>query len=127
MVSVPEKIRVQVRRRAAYRCEYCLLPESYHPLARFHVEHIFGKKHAGRTELSNLTLACPDCNRKKGTIIGSRMHAEGELIPLFNPRIHVWTDHFELNWAIIRPKTDIGKITSSLLGFNDDYRVAFRE
>jgi hypothetical protein len=127
MGSVSAKIREEVCKRALFRREYCLIPESYHPLARFHVEHIFGKKHGGRTELSNLALACPDCNRKKGTIIGSRKHAEGEFIRLFNPRLDVWSEHYEFNWAIIHPKTDIGEITSRLLGFNDDFRITFRE
>jgi 5-methylcytosine-specific restriction endonuclease McrA len=127
MGSVPVKIREEVCRRALFRCEYCLIPESYHPFARFHVEHIFGKKHGGRTELSNLALACPECNRKKGTNIGSRKQPEGEFIRLFNPRTDNWSRHFEFNWAIIHPKTDIGEITSKLLGFNDDFRISFRE
>jgi hypothetical protein len=127
MGSVPTKTREQVRRRALFRCEYCLIPESYHPLPRFHIEHIFSKKHGGRTEPFNLALACPECNRKKGTIIGSRKHPEGEFIRLFNPRTDEWSEHFEFNWAIIHPKTDIGEITSKMLGFNDDFRIAFRE
>lgn len=117
MGSIPAKIREQVRRRALVRCEYCLIPESHHPLPRFHVEHIFSKKHGGRTELSNLAFACPECNLKKGTLIGSRKKAEGEFIRLFNPRIDVWDEHFAFNWAIIHPKTDIGEITGRMLGF----------
>jgi hypothetical protein len=127
MASVPGKIREHVRNRAAFRCEYCLIPERYHPLPRFHVEHIFSKKHGGRTELSNLALACPECNRKKGTIIGSRKRADGEFIRLFNPRQDDWAEHFEFNWAIVRPRTDIAWITIKLLGFNDDFRITFRE
>jgi hypothetical protein len=127
MGRVPVRIREIGRKRAHSRCEYCLIPQNYHPLPRFHVEHIFSKKHGGRTELSNLALACPECNRKKGTVIGSRQSPDGRFIRLFNPRADVWEEHFEFNWAIIRPKTKIAEITSKILGFNDDFRVAFRE
>ena len=127
MANVPLKIRELVRIRAAFRCEYCLVPEQYHPLPRFHVEHIFGKKHGGNTELTNLALACPECNRKKGTDIGSRKSPKGKFIRLFNPRTDIWRNHFELNWAIIRPKTNIGEITIKMLGFNDNFRIVFRE
>lgn len=50
-----------------------------------------------------------------------------KLIRLFNPRIDVWEHHFELNWAIINPKTEIGEITIKILGINDAFRVTFRE
>lgn len=127
MGRVPSKLSRLVRERAAFRCEYCLIPEQYHPLPCFHVEHIFSKKHGGRTELSNLALACPECNRRKGTVIGSRKHAKSKFIRLYNPRTDVWHHHFELHWAIIRAKTDIGEISAKMLGFNDDIRIAFRE
>ena len=64
---------------------------------------------------------------KKGTDIGSRKNPKGKFIRLFNPRTDIWHNHFELNWAIVRPKTDIGEITVKMLGFNDDFRMAFRE
>ncbi len=127
MGHLPQKLRDTVRRRARYRCEYCLIPEKYHPLQKLHVDHIFSKKHGGQTELSNLALACAECNRKKGIAIGSRKHAEDAFIPLFNPRTDKWNEHFELNWAIIRPQTDIGEITVKILGLNEDVRIAFRE
>lgn len=127
MAHLPPKLREAVCQRAGYCCEYCLVPEKYHPFSRHHIDHIFSKKHGGTTELANLALACPECNRKKGTEIGSRKHPEGEFIPLFNPRIAAWRDHFELNWAIIRGKTEIGEITVKILGLNDKFRVTFRE
>ena len=77
--------------------------------------------------LSNLALACPECNRKKGTVIGSRKYSRGKFIRLFNPRDDIWQKHFEFNWAIVRPKTEIGEITCKILGFNDDFRITFRE
>ena len=93
----------------------------------FTLSIFLAKSTGGRTEFSNLALACPECNRKKGTIIGSRKHSEGEFIRLFNPRTDAWSEHFEFNWAIIHPKTDVGEITSKMLGFSDDFRITFRE
>lgn len=127
MGHIPLKIRDIVRQRAVWRCEYCLVPEAYHPIPHFHVEHIFSQKHGGLTELPNLALACPECNWKKGTIIGSRKHPRGKFIRLFNPRDDVWQQHFGFNWAIVRPKTEIGEITCKILGLNDDFRISFRE
>ncbi|MEI6535112.1 MAG: HNH endonuclease, partial [Verrucomicrobiaceae bacterium] len=57
-----EAIKAQVRSRAAQRCEYCQLRQSNSPLAALHVEHIIPRKHGGNDELSNLALACIDCN-----------------------------------------------------------------
>lgn len=81
----------------------------------------------GNTELANLALACPECNHQKGTDIGSRKSPKGKFIRLFNPRTDIWHNHFELNWAIIRPKTAIGEITVKMLGFNDEFRIVFRK
>jgi 5-methylcytosine-specific restriction endonuclease McrA len=35
------------------------------------MEHIIAEKHGGTTFLENLALACPYCNRAKGTDLGS--------------------------------------------------------
>src|SRR5437016_3905081 len=34
---------------------------------RFHVEHIVARQHGGSDTVENLALACPECNRHKGT------------------------------------------------------------
>jgi 5-methylcytosine-specific restriction endonuclease McrA len=36
-------------------------------LFSFEMEHIIAEKHRGTTEAENLALACPYCNRAKGT------------------------------------------------------------
>jgi len=46
-----------VRRRAAGRCEYCLLRQEHCDLAH-HVEHIVAKQHGGSDDAGNLALAC---------------------------------------------------------------------
>ncbi|MGA2120023.1 MAG: HNH endonuclease signature motif containing protein [Bryobacteraceae bacterium] len=54
-----------VRQRARNRCEYCHLPQEAFRRG-FHIEHIVARQHGGSTSLSNLALACWNCNRKKG-------------------------------------------------------------
>jgi 5-methylcytosine-specific restriction endonuclease McrA len=55
-----------VRDRAKNRCEYCLMPQSAKRL-RFWLDHVVAVQHKGPTEAANLALACPRCNRNKGT------------------------------------------------------------
>jgi hypothetical protein len=40
------------------------------------------------------------CNRYKGSNIAS-VSLSGGLVPLFNPRLDQWSDHFRLNGAVI--------------------------
>ncbi|MGF1512781.1 MAG: HNH endonuclease signature motif containing protein [Elainellaceae cyanobacterium] len=50
------------------------------------MEHIISEKHSGTTTLDNLALACPYCNRAKGTDLGSIDPESQQLTPFFNPR-----------------------------------------
>ncbi len=66
-------LRQQVIERAGNRCEYCGFPQSVTLLA-FEMEHIISEKHGGTTSLENLALACPYCNRAKGTDLAQIIH-----------------------------------------------------
>ena len=55
------------------------------------------KKHSGDTTFENLALACPFCNRAKGSDLESIDPDTGQLTPFFNPRIQDWGDHFRLD------------------------------
>lgn len=70
MTYVPVHLRRLVIERAKERCEYCLFPQNA-ALLTFEIEHIIAEKHGGTTEAENLALACPYCNRAKGTDLGS--------------------------------------------------------
>ena len=67
---VSAALRREVTKRADARCEYCRFPQEASLLA-FEVEHIVAEKHGGATVANNLALACPYCNRYKGTDLGS--------------------------------------------------------
>jgi 5-methylcytosine-specific restriction endonuclease McrA len=83
-----EATRELVRRRANGRCEYCGLPQEAAPFFRFHIEHIRARQHHGQDDPSNLALACPDCNAKKGPNLTTVSPDTGRVVELFNPRIH---------------------------------------
>lgn len=93
------RIRAALRRlvegRAAWRCEYCLLPAG---VAFFphEVDHVIAEKHGGVTEAANLAFTCWRCNRHKGTDLGSFDPDTDTFWLLFQPRKQQWRDHFVL-------------------------------
>jgi len=118
-------LRREVRERAEERCEYCLLSESQAVLPH-EPDHLIALKHGGRTTSENLALACFECNRFKGSDIASIDAITGELVGLFNPRIHRWFEHFRLNGAQIIPLTPTGRVTAKVLRLNLPSRVEVR-
>ena len=125
-LRVSSKLRQEVTERADRRCEYCLFPQvsSFLP---FEIEHIIAEKHGGETTAENLALACPYCNRYKGTDLGSLDSESGKLTPFFNPRTQNWREHFQLDGSQIAPLTPEGRVTVAILQFNHPDRIAERE
>jgi hypothetical protein len=80
---IPAALRQQVFDRATGRCEYCRFPQQM-SFATFECEHIVAEKHGGATTADNLALACPFCNRFKGTDLGSLDPDTGQLTPFFH-------------------------------------------
>jgi hypothetical protein len=123
---VPARLRRAVVDRAGGRCEYCRYPQDA-ALVGFEVEHIVAEKHGGATTSDNLALACPYCNRHKGTDLGSIDPQTGALTPFFNPRTQHWHDHFVLDGALIIPQTPVGRVTVRILQLNHSDRALERE
>ncbi len=122
---IPNALRQLVNDRANARCEYCLLPNlvTYYP---HEVDHILADKHDGKTVEHNLCLSCAQCNRHKGSDLASIDPASGEIVLLFHPRTDRWSEHFQLNGAVIEGITPKGRATVRLLRFNDDEQVDIR-
>ncbi len=120
-------IRQIVRERARNGCEYCHLPQFAASFFNFHIEHIVARQHGGGDELRNLALACPDCNAFKGPNLSSIDPESNKMVPLFNPRQHVWDEHFQLSGAMIIGQTPIGRATVRLLGMNEQGRLDMRQ
>jgi hypothetical protein len=126
MTYVSTFLRQLVIQRAQERCEYCLFPQSA-ALLSFEMEHIIAEKHGGITESENLALACPYCNRAKGTDLGSIDPETKQLTPFFNPRTQQWSSHFRLDGETIAPLTAEGRVTVIILQFNQVERLRERE
>jgi 5-methylcytosine-specific restriction endonuclease McrA len=118
--------RQLVRARADERCEYCLMPQSAFPEITFHVEHIVAKQHRGTDDTENLALACDRCNLFKGPNLSAIDPETRQLVPLFNPRVDAWHDHFR--WAGVRivGQTAVGRATVRLLEMNASARLVHR-
>lgn len=125
MTRVTGELRRLVISRAGNCCKYCLLSQADHVFP-FHVEHIIAEKQRGKTSAENLCLSCPHCNAHKESDLSSVDEQTDEIVPLFNPRKHPWSDHFRLNGALIEPLTPVGRVSVFLLHFNDSDRVEER-
>lgn len=123
--DISEKQRRFVATRAQNRCEYCLLPQSA-ALHKHEPDHIIPRKHGGKTDENNLALACFRCNRYKGPNVGSFDPHSNKLVAFFNPRKDIWSDHFQLDGAIIKPLTQEARVTVKIFRLNDEDRVVER-
>lgn len=126
MTYIPAELRRQVEQRAHQCCEYCLIHEDDGYLAH-EVDHIIAEKHRGTTDADNLCLSCFDCNRYKGSDIGSIDIETDTYVGLFNPRTMEWHEHFELAGFMIKPLTPEGRVTEFLLRLNSEERVIKRK
>ncbi len=87
------ELRQLVRTRADNRCEYCRLPQ--HAVdGVLQVEHIIARQHGGGDELTNLALACDQCNLHKGPNLSAIDPESGQTVQLFDPRRDAWEEHF---------------------------------
>lgn len=121
-----KELRRLVADRADYLCEYCLIHEKDTVLG-CSVDHIISIKHGGSSGVDNLAYCCVFCNRFKGSDIGSIILETKEFIRFYNPRWDYWGEHFHLNDCRIEPLTNIGEVTTRILGFNDQPRLLERQ
>lgn len=122
---VSANLREEVRQRGRARCEYCHKPEGISAHAH-HIEHIVSVKHGGLTVRDNLAWACFQCNVAKGSDIAAYDDDTGQLVPLFNPRVQVWSDHFRFDGAFIVGTSGVGRATVRLLRLNQPRQVELR-
>ena len=123
--SIPENLRLFVGKRANNCCEYCQIPQVSR-FIRFHIEHIVGIKHGGKTIEFNLALACPTCNYFKGSDVATFLSG-GQWVRFFNPRMDNWAEHFEVFEGKIYSKTSIGEATTRIFQFNTPDRIIYRK
>ncbi len=122
---IPEQLRLEVLKRAEFRCEYCRMPQQY-SLFPFQIDHVVSLKHEGKTTFDNLAFACSFCNINKGSDLGTFLDDQTQLVRFYNPRIDHWRDHFTFDEGAIYPLSDIGIATLKIYKFNDANRVIER-
>ena len=115
-----------VEQRANGRCEYCQMHQSLQG-ATFHVEHIIPASLGGNSEGTNLAWCCPSCNLHKSNNVEAIDPQSGDLVALFNPRVHIWDEHF--GWAAYQlvGRTPTGRATASALHLNHPRRALIRQ
>jgi hypothetical protein len=111
--------------RAESRCEYCRMHQSLQG-ATFHVEHVRPQSAGGSDSADNLALACPACNLSKSSHTTALDPTTSQLVPLFSPRLHRWSDHFRWQGYCIEPLTATGRATVAALGLNAPRRQLIR-
>jgi len=116
-----------VARRARHVCEYCHAPEAVFNLP-FEVEHIKPLSQGGDDSENNLALSCRSCNLYKSDAISVFDEESQNQIRLFNPRLHIWNEHFAINnqTSEIEGLSAIGRVTVSRLRMNGKAQVSAR-
>lgn len=117
-----------IAERANHRCEYCRAPEVVFNFP-FEIEHIIPISKQGRSETSNLALACRSYNLRKGNRISAITANSVTKARFFHPRIDQWKDHFEVDAdsGKISGKTEIGIATVDSLSMNSQTQVIARQ
>ncbi|CAN5208886.1 hypothetical protein BH20ACI1_BH20ACI1_11070 [soil metagenome] len=123
---ITKSLRQKVTLRAAECCEYCLVHQDDRP-ENHQIDHITALKHDGTTDSGNLALACVVYNKFKGSDLTSIDPLERIIVPLFNPRTQIWSEHFELENVRIVGLTPVGRATAELLKLNDADRLIERQ
>lgn len=123
---VSSQLRQLVIERAQGCCEYCLIDQDDTNFDH-QIDHLIAIKHGGQTVSENLALACVECNLHKGTDLTAIDPVDGVIVPLFNPRKQVWSEHFALAGARLVGQTQTGRATVALLGLNNPARLLERQ
>ena len=124
---ISKSLKAKIRRQAKSRCGYCLRSESLIGMP-MEFEHLLPIALGGQTVEENLWLSCRRCNEFKGKQISSIDPETEESVPIFNPRIQNWNEHFCWNdeGTEIIGITPIGRGTINALNLNEEIIVVTR-
>lgn len=118
---IPVELDRRVRATARHRCGYCLSPQRL-VMARLEIEHIIPDACGGTSDVDNLWLSCPLCNRAKSDRIEAPDPETGQVVPLFHPRQQRWPEHFHWSEDGLRiiGLTPTGRATVAVLHLDAD-------
>jgi hypothetical protein len=116
---ITEEQKRAVADRARGCCEYCWSQAQFSPDS-FSVEHIVPRSRGGTSELSNLALSCQGCNNRKYINLEALDRVTGEVVSLYHPRQHLWSDHFTWtpDYLLILGLSPTGRATVEKLQLN---------
>ena len=122
-----KSLRKQIKERARYLCEYCLSPEHFCP-AYYEGDQITPVSAGGEDSFENLANSCGGCNNNKSNATEAIDPSTGQTVPLYNPRIHNWADHFvwNNNYTLMLGISPIGRATIQKLKLNRQEVVNLR-
>jgi hypothetical protein len=125
--KISDQVQSEVRRRASYLCEYCHASERWQYVS-FTVDHVKPFSLGGGDGLENLALACFHCNRRKTNRVSVVEIETGNEIPLFNPRMDDWSEHFvwSADGLSIIGRTLMGRATVEALALNRERVFSIR-
>lgn len=75
---------------------------------------------------TNLALACVSCSLRKWAKQTAADPETGADVPLFNPRVQIWGEHFRWEGEWVAPLTPTGRATVASLAMNRPVAVAIR-
>ena len=127
MTYISTDLRREIAEDAGHVCGYCLSDEALMGIA-LSIDHIIPVAAGGQTTRENLWQACRPCNEFKGAQTYAKDPETGEIVPLFNPRNQVWSDHFAWsdNKTQIIGLTPTGRATVIALQLNRPMLVRAR-
>lgn len=127
-VAYSAAIRETVMLRAKHCCEYCQSQDRYSPNL-FTFDHIVPINLGGTDNSDNLAYACFLCNRLKSNKLLAFDPVTKAQVPLFNPRIDAWSNHFSWNedYTLVIGLSPTGRSTVAKLRLNREKLVAYRK
>jgi hypothetical protein len=120
-------VRAHVRERARGCCEYCRIEETSTG-HEFTLDHVTPESRGGPTTPENLAYACIGCNVRKSNKTVAPDPIDGEIVPLFNPRVQRWREHFcwSADAKLVLGLTPTGRATAVALSLNRPSLLAYR-
>lgn len=123
--KIPDGIKAQLAVLSSNRCEYCLSPEAFSTQA-FEIDHVLALSLDGETVLKNLARGC---NSHKFNKINALDGLTGLVVPIFNPRVQTWKEHFawDADPLYVIGLTPCGRATIDALKLNRPKLIELRE
>ncbi len=124
---ISSSVRKFVFQRAHGCCEYCKCQADY-ATQSFAIDHTIPFAKGGSNDPDNLALTCPGCNSHKSVKVEATDPLTQQMVLLFHPRQHLWTDHFDWDesFAQIIGLTPTGRATVEALHMNRPQLVRLR-